>query len=264
MSAAPLAFATFAPGEIPAIEAVDAGPDDCIDLWAFALDTPAPAQAWLDRLSSAERERAARFVRHRDRARFAVAHAVLRAILGRYLGVDPAGVVLASEAHGKPVLAAAHAASRITFNLSHSHGAALVGVHRGGLRLGVDLERAAGTLDVGAMARRFFTPCECEAIAPGQAGDRARFYRHWVAKEAVMKAHGDGMAIPLHDVEILFDGDDAARVRSPDPQRPGGHWRLRLMEGPGPWHAAVAAGGDGWGTRLMTRHAPPAAMTAGP
>jgi 4'-phosphopantetheinyl transferase len=250
-------FATFVPGELPALDPREAALPGRIDLWAFALDTPAPTEAWLARLSRAECDRAARFVRDRDRHRFAVGRAVLRAVLARYLAIAPDAVAIETEGHGKPRLGPAHAGAGIEFNLAHSHGGALVGVGRG-RRLGVDLELATDTLETEALARRFFTSRECAVIAAGRPGERARFYRHWVAKEAVLKAHGGGLSIPLHDVEIVFAGDDRAGVRSRDPQAPGAHWTLRLLEGPGGWHAAVASSGAAWDAKFMTRGDPPA------
>ena len=61
-----------------------------------------------------------RFVRDRDCQRFIVSHAVLRMILGQYLGVSPGHVEMAIATNGKPRLVPAPNLLPLCFNLSHS------------------------------------------------------------------------------------------------------------------------------------------------
>ena len=72
-------------------------------LWLADLGAPPPA-ALLATLSSAERDRAARFVFERDRRRYAAAHATLRSLLASHLEVAPGALEFETGEFGKPSL----------------------------------------------------------------------------------------------------------------------------------------------------------------
>src|SRR5260221_5696993 len=114
--------------------------NDEIHVWAAFIDQPAPfVSRMLQMLSSDERARAERFHFPRDRHRYIIARGILRTILGRYLNVDPADVLMGYLPSGKPVLAPEWSGDQLLFNLSHSHELALCAVGRG-WRLGIDVE----------------------------------------------------------------------------------------------------------------------------
>lgn len=185
-------------------------------------------------LSSAERERAARFKFAQDRKHYVVAHAALRSILGIYLGVNPAFIAFAAGPAGKPKLAPTLADSRLEFNLSHSGSVALVAVARG-KEIGVDVERMRADFDFEPIAQRFFTAKEVEALRrlPGDLQTEA-FYKCWTAKEALLKAKGTGLSGPLDEVHIEAVG---TCIRITPAQR---GWTLGEVS-PIPDYAAVLA-----------------------
>lgn len=80
-------------------------------------------------LSDDEHSRAERFRFPADRRAFLVSRAVLRCILGRYLGEAPAKLSFTYGVHGKPALAGSEF-QWLRFNASHSHGLALYAVAR--------------------------------------------------------------------------------------------------------------------------------------
>ncbi|MGB0129736.1 MAG: hypothetical protein WBP72_18990, partial [Rhodocyclaceae bacterium] len=80
-------------------------------------------------LSPDEQQRAGRFVFSRDREQFILAHALLRHVLSRYLGLPAGGIAFESGAAGKPALVCP--AVPVSFNLSHSHGRAAIAVSDG-------------------------------------------------------------------------------------------------------------------------------------
>lgn len=92
----------------------------------------------LELLDASELERAARFAFPRDRALFTSAHALLRRALGARLDTPPRDLRFDAEPRGKPCLERA-AAEGVAFNLSHTRGAALVGLGPVA-QLGVDVE----------------------------------------------------------------------------------------------------------------------------
>lgn len=163
-------------------------------------------------LSPEERARATRFVRPDDRRDFIATHALLRHALSRHDGsVSPQAWCLADGATGKPELSSAHESS-LTFNLSHTAGFAVcaIGHHR---QVGIDVERIREMEDAPAIARRFFSPDEADAIDRLHGRDRmARFFELWTLKEAYVKGLGRGLTVPLdsfafsfHDTGLGFD-----------------------------------------------------------
>ena len=84
-------------------------------------------------------------------------------------------------------------------------------------RVGVDVEAADRQPRVAQIARRYFAPGEADGLMalPGEAR-RLAFLRLWCAKEAVLKAHGHGIAFGLH--RLGFDpADPAPRLLWCDP-----------------------------------------------
>lgn len=64
-----------------------------------------------------------------------------------------------------------------------------------GPAIGVDAERTTRPVEAEAIARRFFTPAEAQAIAALPEGRRQEaFYRIWTQREARLKAQGIGLA----------------------------------------------------------------------
>ncbi|HEY3153320.1 MAG TPA: 4'-phosphopantetheinyl transferase, partial [Candidatus Binatia bacterium] len=106
--------------------------ENTVDVWLISLTQPGDSYASLTGLvSSAERERAARFKFDVHRRRFVIAHAALRSILLQYLKTAPTDLRFVESVNGKPRLAAELAGSGVQFNLSHSYEVALLGVTRG-------------------------------------------------------------------------------------------------------------------------------------
>jgi 4'-phosphopantetheinyl transferase len=173
-----------------------------VHVWSVALDLPAERVGALGGvLSEDELLRAARFKVEDGRRNFVVTRAALRVLLGRYLSADPSTLRFATTAAGKPRLD-----PLVTqFNVSHSGDAAMIAVTRDA-DVGVDIERITPRARLAGVARRVFTPAEREAID----GDEA-FYRHWVAKEAFVKATGRGVA-SVKSFEVLLDAPGGARL----------------------------------------------------
>lgn len=144
-------------------------------------------------LSAKESARARRFISPVHRRRFIAARGMLRRVLGRYLDMAPEQIVFLIDPRGKPYIENADAPGSLHFNLSHSAGMALIGlaVER---KIGVDLEFIDEGRNPGKLAARFFSAKETEAVAAAPESERAGlFFRYWTAKEAYLKAIGDGI-----------------------------------------------------------------------
>ena len=156
-------------------------------------------------LSAAERERAQRRHRERDRRRVVIRRAVLRRLLGGYLDLPARDVPLEVGANGKPICPAA---PRLAFNCSSSNGVAVY-AFASDCALGVDVEhRPDGTWEEFPVARYLSGP-ERERLRdlPGEIAIR-NAARAWAAKEAVAKAVGVGLSLPIRELEL--DGDSTS------------------------------------------------------
>jgi 4'-phosphopantetheinyl transferase len=158
----------------------------------------------MDWLSPPERARADRLRSAAIRDRFVLAHAYTRHVLGRYVGLQPRDVPLASTELGKPVIVSPDDSRTgpLAFSLAHCDTHTTVAV-AGVPEVGVDVERWRPEIDVLAIARRYFAPAEVaslEALSPSQVG--ARFLQLWTCKEAFVKAIGLGLRHPLDRVVI--------------------------------------------------------------
>jgi len=208
-------------------------------VWLASLDD-VTAHMLEPTLSSDERDRAARYHFERDRSRYIVARATLRAILARYLGVAPADVRFVYGPHGKPALAPEHGVD-FSFNLSHAGDTALYAVTRG-RRVGVDLEQILpDKADVG-VAGRFFSPREVATLRalPPRPRHEA-FFRCWTRKEAYVKARGDGLSLDLKSFDVSLAPVDppALLATRPDPGE-AARWSLYDVDA-GPGYAAALA-----------------------
>jgi 4'-phosphopantetheinyl transferase len=219
-----------------------------VHLWGIELDgSPRCLERCAQWLDEEEQHRAARLVREGDRQRYVFAHGGLRAVLSRYLGIGPDVLALYRNEAGKPTLTRAlRGQPTITFNMSHAHGRALIAVSKG-QEVGVDLEQIRSDVEVVKLSERYFAPSEHATIMQLTQEQRAaRFFRYWVAKEAVLKAQGIGLRA-LNQCEILMRADGVgAEVLVPVGSRLQDNWRVRLLSCGEGWEAAVAAQGVGW------------------
>lgn len=224
-------------------------PRETVSLWLAHLDGPETqiadraASLW-PALNSEERDRTERLRAESDRQRFILARGFLRSILGDYLGCAAADVPLTLGEQGKPLCREPDGGELVPFNLSHSHGIALLGVSASGA-IGVDLEAVRFETDWKRLTRRFFAPRETEWLLslPEEEG-RAAFFRCWTAKEAFLKAVGVGLTRPLSAVEVAPVDSTATSlrfVRIEGETEEASRWHLRTFAPLPGFQAAVAS-----------------------
>lgn len=166
------------------------------------------------------------------RAIGAAARETLLRLLAGYAGFAQAPVI-AYGPHGKPY---APDLPDLDFNLSHAGNEVLFAFARR-QALGIDLERDGRRLSIDGIARRFFASAEADALERlGECARRDAFLQLWTAKEAVLKALGEGLQFGLDRLEFSV-GDDAAigtlRRLEGDVGAPA-EWQLRrLLPEPG-------------------------------
>jgi 4'-phosphopantetheinyl transferase len=202
----------------------------------------ADSEAFTAILSKDERARAARFRFPQDGSRFTVGRATLRILLGQHLDCAPQSLSFSYGAHGKPRLSNSELQRQAPhFNVSHSAGLALYAFSYTA-PVGVDLERMCAIEDQDRIAARFFSRAESTALQEIAGPERLRaFYKCWTAKEAFIKAVGDGMTFPLHRFEVEVRLDAPGRLISIDGDpKPASDWTIVALRPAPDYLGAVA------------------------
>ena len=168
----------------------------------------------------------------------APAEEAARRWLAPQLQCAPQAIPLLRDPHGRPRLALSPDAD---VGWSHSGEGLLLAFGRG-IAVGVDLERERPRPRALDLARRFFDLSEAEWLEAqaDEATRAAAFVRLWCAKEAVLKAHGRGLAFGLHRL-VFAERDGALQLVHSDPALgAAGQWQLReFVPHPG-YRAALA------------------------
>jgi 4'-phosphopantetheinyl transferase len=158
---------------------------DEVHLWRIDLEDA--DDALYNLLSRDEQERADRMADEPLRNRFIQARGTMRSILGRYLDRPATEIRFEYGERGKPSLAEID--STLGFNLSHSHGLALLALTRGDI--GVDLEPVRKRKNLRKIGERVFPVAAQEELSRLQDDALLRaFFRHWTALEASAKLRG--------------------------------------------------------------------------
>jgi 4'-phosphopantetheinyl transferase len=221
---------------------------DSVHVWRVRLDTSgglsaarmAARTAELRGMLSVEEQRKADAFRTAEHRReYILAHAALRSVLGHFLKISPVLLDITARAGTKPVLSPARNLARswpdLRFNLSHTRGAALIGVTQG-RELGVDIEWQRPMDDLEAMARSVMSEEELELWKALEAGARFRaFYRVWTRKESYLKAIGLGLfrrlqevTVPVSADSLDYDAEDTSRSQGLIQDQGGkGVWQVK-------------------------------------
>lgn len=198
-------------------------------IWLASLAELRPRHLALRELLPAEeRQRAQRFRREEDRARWELTRAVLRQLLANYAGQPAHEIQFTLGAHGKPALASP---AGLHFNTSHSGGYAAFAITRLG-EIGIDIEEVrADRVRGDEIARRYFAAGEQAGLLALDASQRPRaFFDTWARKEAFVKARGDGLFSGLEQFEVSLS--EARLLRVPE-GRVDDWWMGALPEIPG-------------------------------
>lgn len=154
-----------------------------------------------------EHARAARFSRQEDSIRNLLGRTMLRRVAAHYGGMDPMAVIR-SNTWGKPELPGCS----VGCNVSHAGNQVWAAVSRY-LRVGIDVELANAPKEYHDVAAGFH-PDEIAALRRLPDG-RLATVRCWSRKEAVSKATGMGVSLPLHAYAVDCDARSTGWLRLP-------------------------------------------------
>ncbi len=245
-------------------------PDDEVHVWQVDLVAwDKEADCLLELLDSEERTRAARFKFPEPRNQFVISRASLRQCLARYLQIEAREVRFRTTTNGKPELAGNTGihlddlhldhlhlehprVHDLRFNLSHTHGTTVFAMSRG-RQVGIDVEKIREQTNTLELAERFFSRPEVDWLRAQPASEHvSSFFGCWTAKEAYIKAHGQGLSMPLGSFGVLPTGEGGSKLQlsvydNPEEAQHWSIWRLNLGS---ELRAALAVEGEGCRVRL--------------
>lgn len=189
-----------------------------------------------------------RFYFRKDHDRFILARGILRVLLGRYLDLPPQQLQFQYNPTGKPLL---NSQTQLCFNLSHSHQLALYAV-AWNRDVGIDVEQISLERDYESIAARFFAPQEQATLNQLSPDLKLQgFFNGWTRKEALLKAIGKGLTLPLDQFAVSLSPGEPARLLQSAWNLPQSldEWTLQDLQVGEGYAAAVAAVGEDWQLR---------------
>ena len=110
---------------------------------------------------------------------------------------------------------------------------ACIAIARGLPRLGVDIEILRTRARAAELSNRFFAPDEAAWVRaiPDPVIRSQRFLALWTAKEALLKAHGRGLAYGLDRVRFRIDAEAPRAECLAGDIAEGGEWRFQRIDG---------------------------------
>jgi len=225
---------------------------DRVLLWLFDVERDCAAcESLAKELHLVERKRAEAFLQPVDRWAFVLGRGTLRRLLARCQPAVGSVGALAEGRWGKPAVPVMpNSPPGFQFNISHSAGRVLLAA-TWGTAVGVDLEVPRPGVEIEELVRRFFSADEVAAWQHLPLELRTSgFYHLWTRKEAVVKAVGRGLSLPLDSFQVTFDPRGPCQVVVAPPETPSAFdWtlcdltepvRLRSPAAALPAHAALA------------------------
>jgi len=204
-----------------------AAPSEGVHIWAWDyLFSDETLDRCTSLLSSDERFRMQRLRFAKDRARYAVSHANLRTILGRYLDLPPSAVAFCFSHFGKPVLSPILLRPfNLNFNMSHTRCLSLLAISTD-FELGIDVEEIRPIER--DLADRHFSEFERAQLNHLQEDMWLKgFYNCWTRKEAILKAEGVGLHAKLDAFDVTLRPNSIAALLGYQPDsRLTKNWHL--------------------------------------
>lgn len=194
-------------------------------------------------LSNEEMERASRLRTTTLFQRFAANHGMLRTLLGSYLGMDPRRLQFVTNSYGKPSLR--ETGLHLRFNMTHSEDLTLIAVCLQS-EVGIDVEIVRSVDEWRDIAKSHFSDDEYhDLLAEPVELQRDAFFRCWTRKEAVIKAIGMGLSMPLSSFTVST-AQEAALLHCSWNEAAASQWTLEHLEPAPGFVGALAIEGTEW------------------
>lgn len=178
-----------------------------IHIWLINIDDfTQHLQFFSNFLSPEELLRASKYRGDNLQNNFIINRGLLRAILAKYLPTNPHEIEFNYQSKGKPFIINSNP-NQIKFNLSHKNKYTIYSICNNDL--GIDIEAIRSNINVEDIAKRFFTAHEYNKLCRFSAAKQLEyFFQLWTAKEAYLKAIGEGLSGGLNSINLSKKDND--------------------------------------------------------
>lgn len=187
-----------------------------VHVWRLTLgNLMSHSKACLAVLSDDEIRQAQAYGIKADKDCYVLTHGVLRYLLAAYTHAKPNTLLFERQVQGKPFLTKEQGRVQIDFNISHTHEYAVIAI--GLSAVGIDIERVRGEINPLALAKRFFSQAEYQALSALPVCEQVNaFIYAWTIKEAWVKASGRGIADTFSHFEVNINTQEKPYVIQAD------------------------------------------------
>lgn len=209
---------------------------ECGVWWAVPL-TAEPR--FLNLLDSLEQGRYQAYRQEIDQRRFLTGRVLAKTVVGELLGHPPEAVRFdatcgdCGKPHGRPTIPGAR------FSISHSGDRIGLAV-TADAPVGLDVETATRRADESLISYALNETERRDLDGFGAGEKTSEFFRYWTRKEALMKATGRGLKIPLQSITLSAPGEPPRLVDSADAGLDPETTRLADLNAGEGYRAAVA------------------------
>lgn len=219
-----------------------------LHIWKIELDYDSGHwQPLMALLSNDEQIKADHFRFEKLRLRYIAGRAVLRKLLGGYIGCEPEALIFVYNDYGKPSLQ--NVDSGLRFNVSHS-GETMLAAFALNSKIGIDIETIQQNIDCMDICQHWFSVQESDALRDLPEEKRiGAFFRVWTRKEAYIKARGIGLSYPLNRFSVSMDETAPALLEHQDCAQEMKSWQIYNIEVSSAYSAAVAIEAARWDIR---------------
>lgn len=185
-----------------------------------------------------------------DRLSYIARHVFLRKVLACYLSIDCIDIKFTENDYGKPFVDEPVNSQLLQFSMSNSNDHVLLAITQHRL-IGCDIENRSENLDYKAIASNFFSVQEIKFIRDSD-NQRISFFDYWAAKEAYIKARGEGLSLPLDQFTLHIDNEDNVsmleNLADADDVK---QWRAKRLEVADGYSAAIWVAGNASSVKLI-------------
>lgn len=211
---------------------------------------PEGKECLLALLNQEELKRLNRYKISAKQDQFLCSRGLLKHVLSSYIAAEPSEIILSTYPSGKPYIPD----QAINFNISHS-GCLLVMGFGYYENIGVDVQEEYSISNLEIILDRYFSPNE-QAYLSSLASDirQSGFFSIWSAKEAYLKALGEGFQISPRSFSTLPAGGSSQTYLLSDQEYPELHrrWTIRDLPLQSGFKGAVAVKGQLNETAMFT------------
>lgn len=188
--------------------------DDEIHIWNYSLEPNENlAESYFEKLSEDEKSKAKKIIIKEVKYRSILSKVITRNILSKYLDKEFNLINYYYNEFGKPILSSDINHLNLDFNNSHSGNLGVMAITKK-KPIGIDVEQVIELKNLDELINHIFTDNEInELYRLNQIDKTLMFYKIWTAKEAFVKAIGQGLSFPIKNIEFKIDSPRGISIR---------------------------------------------------